>query len=126
MRFFTKNRSSKKRIIEEWVYEQVADELGNGEIRKGLWTKARGLSEGDTNKCESIYYSLEPNRLLMKLRFLMKPVNWLLGMKRKELQNQRRNNKCRLRKLKKNRSQMLGNLNCYYLFTMKITTRYMV
>ena len=70
MRFFTKNRSSKKRIIEEWVYEQVADELGIGEIRKGLWTKARGLSEGDTNKCESIYIQLRAESIVDEAKVL--------------------------------------------------------
>ncbi|MEZ9357872.1 hypothetical protein AB4143_17040 [Vibrio breoganii] len=64
MRFFTKNRSSKNRIIEESVYEQVADELDNGDIRRGLWTKARGLSDGDANKCESIYIQLRAESLV--------------------------------------------------------------
>ncbi|WP_261886168.1 hypothetical protein [Vibrio pomeroyi] len=70
MRFFTKNRSSKKRIIEEWVYELVADELSVGEIRKGLWTKARGLSEGDTNKCESIYIQLRAESIVDEAKVL--------------------------------------------------------
>lgn len=64
MRFFTKNKGSKKRIIEEWVYECVAEELEMGEIRKGLWTKARGLSEGDANKCESIYIQLRAESIV--------------------------------------------------------------
>ncbi|MFA0069826.1 hypothetical protein AB4344_18725 [Vibrio breoganii] len=64
MGFFTKNKGSKKRIIEEWVYELVADELDKGEIRKGLWTKARGLSDGDSNKCESIYIRLRAESIV--------------------------------------------------------------
>ncbi|XDF76660.1 hypothetical protein AAFX60_007630 [Aliivibrio fischeri] len=70
MRFFTKNRSSKKRIIEEWVYERVADELSVGEIRRGLWTKARGLSEGDKNKCESIYIQLRAESIVDEAKIL--------------------------------------------------------
>ncbi|GAD78643.1 MULTISPECIES: hypothetical protein [Vibrio] len=64
MRFFTKNRSSKKRIIEEWVYDLVADELEIGEIRKGLWTKAKALSEGNMDKCESIYIQLRATSIV--------------------------------------------------------------
>lgn len=70
MRLFTKNRNSKKRIIEEWVYEQVADELDAGEMRKGLWTKARGLSEGDSNKCESIYIQLRAESIVDEIKLL--------------------------------------------------------
>lgn len=70
MRFFTKNRSSKKRIIEEWVYERVADELSVGEIRRGLWTKARGLSDGDKNKCESIYIQLRAESIVDEAKVL--------------------------------------------------------
>lgn len=68
MRFFTKNRSSKKRIIEEWVYERVADELDMGDIRRGLWTKARGLSAGDANKCESIYIQLRAESIVDEVK----------------------------------------------------------
>ncbi|GEM77867.1 hypothetical protein [Vibrio superstes] len=70
MRFFTKNRSSKKRIIEEWVYERVADELEMGEIRKGLWTKARGMSDGDANKCESIYIQLRAESIVDEAKII--------------------------------------------------------
>lgn len=64
MGLFTKNKISKKRIIEEWVYERVADELDVGHIRRGLWTKARGLSGGDVNKCESIYIQLRAESIV--------------------------------------------------------------
>ncbi|EGU0150142.1 hypothetical protein JFQ72_004388 [Vibrio parahaemolyticus] len=65
MRFFTKNRSSKKRI-----YERVAEELSIVEIRKGLWTQARGLSEGDTNKCESVYIQLRAESIVDEAKVL--------------------------------------------------------
>lgn len=70
MRFFTKNKNSKKRIIEEWVYEQVADELDSGEIRKGLWTKAKGLSEGNADKCGSIYIQLRAESIVDEINIL--------------------------------------------------------
>jgi hypothetical protein len=64
VRLFTKNKASKNRIIEEWVYERVADELDDGDIRRGLWTKARGLSGGDASKCESIYIQLRAESIV--------------------------------------------------------------
>jgi ankyrin repeat protein len=74
MRFFTKNRSAKKRIVEEWVYEQVADELDNGDIRRGLWTKARGLAEGDANKCEGIYIQLRAESIVDEANLLQESI----------------------------------------------------
>ncbi|QIA66034.1 hypothetical protein GT360_21315 [Vibrio astriarenae] len=57
-RFFTRNHSEKSRMIEESVYEIVADELSRDEKRPGLWAKAMALSEGDKDKVESIYIKL--------------------------------------------------------------------
>ncbi|MFS1438718.1 hypothetical protein [Shewanella sp. 10N.286.48.A6] len=62
-RLTTKNYSSKKRIIEESIYEIVAEELSKGEKRIGLWTKAIGMSEGNVDKAESIYIQLRANSL---------------------------------------------------------------
>ncbi|WP_157937851.1 hypothetical protein, partial [Vibrio breoganii] len=36
----------------------------------GLWTKARGLSEGDTNKCESIYIQLRAESIVDEAKVL--------------------------------------------------------
>jgi hypothetical protein len=61
--FFTKNYASKNRIIEEWIYELVAEELNKGEKRIGLWTKAVGMCDGDMNRAESIYIQLRANSI---------------------------------------------------------------
>ena len=66
MAFFTKNKKSKQRIVEEWVYEQVADELECNQIRKGLWTKAVSLSDGNESKCKGIYISLRAESIVDK------------------------------------------------------------
>lgn len=70
MKFFTTPRGSKKRILEEWVYECVAHELESGDIRKGLWTKALGLALGDIGKCESIYIQLRAQSIIDEAKLI--------------------------------------------------------
>ena len=36
-------------------YEQVAEEIENKEINKGIWARAMSESGGDRNKAESLY-----------------------------------------------------------------------
>jgi DNA recombination-dependent growth factor C len=63
-KFQIKNRKSKKRIIEERIYEMVAEELQCGEKRIGLWTKALGQAEGDHAKAEGIYINLRAESMI--------------------------------------------------------------
>jgi hypothetical protein len=46
------------RLLEEKLYEQVAQELKAGKKREGIWVKAMAKSDGDLNKAESLYIEL--------------------------------------------------------------------
>ncbi|WP_117234919.1 hypothetical protein [Vibrio maerlii] len=64
MSLLTKNKKSKQRIFEEWVYEQVAQEITQDQRRVGLWTKAKALSGGEEAKVESIYIQLRAESIV--------------------------------------------------------------
>jgi hypothetical protein len=46
------------RLLEEKLYEQVAQELKAGKKREGIWVKAMAKSGGDLNKAEALYIEL--------------------------------------------------------------------
>lgn len=47
-----------RRKIEEALYEAVSKEIGAGNIKEGLWTKALSESEGDESKASALYIRL--------------------------------------------------------------------
>jgi len=58
----------KIRQTEEELFEQIATELENNQIDKGLWTKAEAESEGgDENKVRSKYIKLRHQKLTREL-----------------------------------------------------------
>ncbi|WP_198593579.1 hypothetical protein, partial [Vibrio breoganii] len=67
-KLFIKNGFAKGRIIEEHIYELVAEELSRGEKRIGLWTKALALSDGSHSKAESIYIRLRAESIVDEAR----------------------------------------------------------
>lgn len=69
-KLFTKNGFAKGRIIEEHIYELVAEELQRGEKRIGLWTKAVALSDGNQAKAESLYIQLRAQSLVDEQRVI--------------------------------------------------------
>jgi|TARA_R110000787_G_scaffold13751_5_gene42861 hypothetical protein len=52
-----KTQSIGARLIEEKLYEVVANELQNGVRRNGLWAKALAKSQGDESKAKALYIS---------------------------------------------------------------------
>ena len=64
MNMFNNRNQSHERIVEEYIYEQVALELRKNEKRVGLWTKAIALSLGDESKVESIYIQLRAESIV--------------------------------------------------------------
>ena len=58
-----KLNSSINRLIEEKLYEIVADEMDRNEIRKGLWAKALAQAGGDDVKVKGKYISLRVESL---------------------------------------------------------------
>lgn len=53
---------------EEELFEQIATELENNQIDRGLWTKAEAESEGgDENKVRSKYIKLRHQKLTREL-----------------------------------------------------------
>jgi len=64
MNFEFSAESATKRLSEEALWEQVADEIDKGELRKGLWLKAKSEGAGDKNKAESIYIKLRMQSLI--------------------------------------------------------------
>lgn len=53
-----KTTSAADRLIEEKLYEQVAQELKAGKKREGIWVKAMAKSGGELNKAEALYIDL--------------------------------------------------------------------
>lgn len=47
--------SAAGRLLEEAIYEQVVDELENGQRRTGLWEKALANSDGLEEKAKALY-----------------------------------------------------------------------
>ena len=50
-----KDSESESYMNEEEIYELISDEIGNGNTKKGLWTKAFSEAEGDENKAKAVY-----------------------------------------------------------------------
>ncbi len=61
MNFFKAKGYSEK---EEQMYEQVAREMDDNKIDKGLWTKAYSDSEGDDMKTKTLYIRYRVEKLL--------------------------------------------------------------
>ena len=57
MKLFEKFRrnSAAARLLEEQLYEQVVNELANGQRRNGLWAKAFANSDGLEEKVKALY-----------------------------------------------------------------------
>jgi hypothetical protein len=56
--------AAQSRLIEEKMYEQVAEELASGNIRQGLWAKALATEAGDEDKTRSCYIKLRVQSLV--------------------------------------------------------------
>lgn len=63
-----KNNSAKSRIIEEQLYEQVANELDQGAVRKGLWAKALAHSGGSEQTTKALYMKYRVQSIKDELR----------------------------------------------------------
>ncbi len=46
---------SAQRLIDEQLYAQVAEELSEGNVKAGLWTKATADADGNENKIKALY-----------------------------------------------------------------------
>lgn len=52
--------------LEDKIYDKIAKEIEDGDIQKGLWTRAKAQSNGDENQVESIYIKLRFDQLKEK------------------------------------------------------------
>ena len=50
-----RRKSAATRLLEEHLYEQVVQELANGQRRDGLWGKALARSDGIVDKAKALY-----------------------------------------------------------------------
>lgn len=46
---------SEERLLEEKLYEQVAQDLAQGKRREGIWAKALANSNGSQSQAQSLY-----------------------------------------------------------------------
>jgi hypothetical protein len=58
-----KLNSAMARLVEEKLYEMAIDELGNGNVRKGIWAKAIAKSNGNKEQERSKYLELRVESL---------------------------------------------------------------
>jgi hypothetical protein len=58
-----KLNSAMARLVEEKLYEMAIDELGNGNVRKGIWAKAIAKSNGNKDQERSKYLDLRVESL---------------------------------------------------------------
>jgi ATP-dependent Zn protease len=58
-----KLNSAMARLVEEKLYEMAIDELGNGNVRKGIWAKAIAKSNGNKEQERSKYLDLRVESL---------------------------------------------------------------
>lgn len=70
---FTRSKSAVKQVaerlprkvhIDDWVYEQVAEEMSQGAIGAGLMTRAIAEADGDQNRAQAIYIKLRAVAIL--------------------------------------------------------------
>jgi hypothetical protein len=59
-----KKASIANRVLEESLYQQVANELAEGMRRDGLWAKALANAEGDEKKAKGLYLKYRVQSLL--------------------------------------------------------------
>ena len=64
-----------KRMEEQDLYDQVAQELEKGEKHSGLWLKAITLSKGDTNRAEAAYVELRIQSIIDEAVIAEKELN---------------------------------------------------
>ena len=48
-------KSAEDRILEEKIYEEVAQEIAEGKLKAGLWAKALAQTDGDEQQAKSAY-----------------------------------------------------------------------
>lgn len=65
-----KQKSAVNRIVEEQLYDIVAKEIKNGNIREGLWAKALAKSEGDQERANSLYIEYRVQSLKDELELI--------------------------------------------------------
>ena len=51
-------KSAEDRILEEKIYEEVAQEIAEGKLKAGLWAKALAQTDGDEQQAKSAYIKL--------------------------------------------------------------------
>lgn len=51
-------KSAEDRILEEKIYEEVAQEIAEGKLKAGLWAKALAQTDGDEQQARSTYIRL--------------------------------------------------------------------
>jgi len=59
-------KSQEIKDLEDKIYDKIAKEIEEGDIQKGLWTKAKAQSGGDDSQIESKYIQLRFNQLKEK------------------------------------------------------------
>lgn len=64
MKTHTDLSDAQARLMEEKLFEQVADELSRGERRNGLWLKALSMSDGSEVRASSLYIQLRIQSIL--------------------------------------------------------------
>ncbi len=57
-------KDAKHRMMEEALYQQVAEEMEKGDKRVGLWAKAIAVSEGDGEKANALYIGYRVQSLI--------------------------------------------------------------
>lgn len=51
-------KSAEDRILEEKIYEEVAQEIAEGKFKPGLWAKALAQTDGDEQQAKAAYIKL--------------------------------------------------------------------
>ena len=60
--------TKESRVLEEKLYEEVAFEIENNEIKKGLWAKALSESSGNKNEAEALYIKLRIQNIIDEIK----------------------------------------------------------
>jgi tetrahydromethanopterin S-methyltransferase subunit F len=74
-----KLNSAMARLVEEKLYEMAIDELGNGNVRKGIWAKAIAKSNGNKEQEKSKYLELRVESLKDEAQVIQSIVDSLDG-----------------------------------------------
>jgi hypothetical protein len=107
-----RRNSAAARLLEEQLYEQVVNELSNGQRRNGLWAKALANSDGAEEKAKALYikYRVQSIKDEFEVTEAIKEQDEILNKQKTEEENWKKNEEDRLKE-EERQKKILNEIN---------------